>query len=94
MSTSGLTRAAKAHRRARGWHLGGALPFGYTLAEDGRTLTRNEAEAEAVALILDFRAGGMSLRRIAAELNQRGVPSRGKRWHATTVARVVKRGEL
>ena len=72
----------------------GTVPLGCALAEDGRTLIRDEAEAEAVALILDFRAGGMPLRRIAAELNQRGVPSRGKRWHATTVARVVKRGEL
>jgi DNA invertase Pin-like site-specific DNA recombinase len=87
------TRAALAHKRSQG-ELVGSVPLGCSLAEDGRTLTRDEAEAEAMALILDLRAGGMSLRRIAAELNQRGVPSRGKRWHATTVARVVKRGEL
>ena len=84
------TRAVKAHQRTEGRFLGGALPLGSGVGDDNR-LTRDEAEAEALALILDLRAGGMSLRRIAAELNQRGVPSRGKRWHATTVARVVKR---
>lgn len=85
------TRAALAAKRARGEKTGGDLPVGAALAEDGVTLTADTAEAAAVDTIRDLRAAGMSVRAIAAELDARGIPARGERWHATTVARVLKR---
>lgn len=85
------TREALAHKRKRGEKTGGDLPFGHALADDGVHLETDPAEARALSLISDLRADGLSIRRIAAELNARGVPARGKRWHPTTVARVLKR---
>jgi len=85
------TSAALAHKRANGEKTGGAAPFGYRLAADGVHLEHEPAEREALELILALRADGVSLRAIAAQLNDAAVPARGKRWHPTTVARLVKR---
>jgi DNA invertase Pin-like site-specific DNA recombinase len=46
-----------------------------------------------VSLICELRAEGMSYRSVADLLNERQIPTAqgGKRWHAQTVANVVKR---
>jgi len=85
------TRAALAVKRSRGEKTGGAVPFGYRLGDDGRTLEADELEQRVVARIHRLRAEGVSFRRIAAALNGDGVPARGKRWHPTTLQRVVAR---
>ena len=85
-----LTRAALAAKKARG-ELTGKAPIGMMRGADGRTLAVDPGEAEAVAEIHRLRAEGVSIRRIAEELNARGVEARGGRWHATTVARVLAR---
>lgn len=84
------TATALAHKRSRGERTG-EVPFGFAVADDGVALVEDPAEQEAIALVNDLRAGGMSIRAIAAELAARGVPSRGGRWHPTTVARLVRR---
>jgi len=84
------TRAALAVKRQRG-ELTGTAPIGSTVADDGQTLTPDGREARAVTLILDLRGEGLSIRDIAERLNREGVDARGARWHATTVARVLKR---
>lgn len=84
------TRAALAAKRARGERTG-AVPVGSRVADDGRHLEADPAEAEAVELIGRLRAAGVSIRRIAAELNARGLEARGAKWHPTTVARVLAR---
>jgi len=84
------TRAALAAKRARGEKTGGDIPYGYKLDSDGKTLVKSE-EGAGLDLILELRAGGMSIRKIAAELNNRGVKPRGSKWHGTTVARILKR---
>ena len=86
------TRAALAVKRARGERVG-SVPLGSTVAADGVHLAPDLAEARALDLIAELRADGLSLRAIAAELNARGVPARGERWHPTTVARVLRREE-
>jgi DNA invertase Pin-like site-specific DNA recombinase len=85
------TKAALAAKRARGEKTGGALPFGRTLAEDGRTLAADPREAEALGLIRALRSEGLTLRAIVDRLNAQGVPARGARWHLTTVATLCKR---
>ena len=90
MSHARLTREALAHKAANGERVG-AVPLGHALAADGVKLVADPAEARALALISELRADGLSIRRISAELNARRVPARGKRWHPTTVARVLKR---
>jgi DNA invertase Pin-like site-specific DNA recombinase len=44
------------------------------------------------ALIADLRAGGYSLRGIAAELTERGIPTaqQGRAWYASTVSAVLQ----
>jgi len=91
MGTPALTRTALAHKRANGEKTGGAAPYGYRLAEDGIHLEPEPSEQEALALILAWRADGLSLRAVAARLNADAVPARGARWHPTTVAVLVKR---
>jgi len=83
------TRAALASKRARGEALGGQAPLGYQHVE-GR-LETNDTEAQAVAMILDLRSEGLSVRAIARQLNEARVPGRGSRWHPTSVARTLKR---
>jgi DNA invertase Pin-like site-specific DNA recombinase len=72
----------------------------------GRVLGRNGAErlapaykaqamarAEEIAPVLrELEAQGLSARRMAAELNRRGVETpEGRRWHAQTVMRIMHR---
>ena len=85
------TRAALAAKRTRGERVG-EVPFGSQVAADGVHLETNPAEAEAVAIVRELRVVGLSIRKIAAELDVRGVPARGGRWHPTTVARLLERG--
>lgn len=88
--TPTLTRAALNVKRARGERVG-ELPLGWTVGADGVTLIEDPAEARAVADVRRMRAEGLSIRAIADELNRRGVPARGERWHAKTVHRLVRR---
>lgn len=84
------TRAALAVKRRRGERTG-SVPYGYRLAADGRTLEEDPAEAEAVKLILAYRADGLTLRAIGDRLAARGIlPRSGGRWHPQTVARIVE----
>lgn len=84
------TRAALCAKRARGERVG-AVPLGARVAADGVHLEADPAEAEALEIVRELRAAGMSIRGIAAELTARGVPARGERWHPTTVARLARR---
>jgi site-specific DNA recombinase len=86
------TAGALAHKRARSERIG-QVPIGHALAEDGRTLLVDEAEARAVGRARAWRDEGRSLRWIAAELTRLGVPTKkgGPRWSASTIADVLKR---
>ncbi len=86
------TRAVLQHKRSQGRRVG-QIPFGYTLADDGESLIQNESEQRVIALLDQLRSDGLSYSRIAAELNQRAVPTKeeGGRWGATTVMRILKR---
>jgi len=85
------TRAALQHKQSKGEKTGGACPFGYRLAADGRTLEHEPTEQRVIELVKELRAAGMSIRAVARHLNSDGVPARGRKWHATTVARLLQR---
>lgn len=90
------TRDALGHLRNMGVQLGGeALGWrrGDALDKAGRRVVeRVEAEAAAVARILELRRGGSSMRAIAATMTAEGYATKaGGRWHAATVLRVVRR---
>lgn len=84
-------------RNARGavdGERGGSVPMGYrrerndTGAAVGVSIV--DSEAETVRTIFSLRAGGASLRTIAACLNDDGIPARkGGRWYASAVKEVL-----
>ena len=86
------TRNALAVKRANHERTGG-VPFGYDLADNGVDLVPNPGQQEALELITELRAGGLSLRDIADQLTARQIPTaKGKaQWTHTTIARIVKR---
>jgi DNA invertase Pin-like site-specific DNA recombinase len=70
----------------------GHEPFGY--ARHGDALVPVEAEQRVLDLILELRARGYSLRKIAKTLEARGIPTkRGGRWAAATVRKLLARAE-
>jgi site-specific DNA recombinase len=82
------TKAALAVKRARGEATGGDAPFG-TCKVNGR-LVRDEAEQAIIAAAREYRAAGLSLRQIAARLEERGLMARGKStWTAGAVSRLL-----
>lgn len=82
------TRAALAVKAGRGERVGG-VPYGYRLALDGVRLEAEPTEQRGIGRARELRAAGISIRQIAALLVAEGVPPRGTRWHATTVARLL-----
>jgi DNA invertase Pin-like site-specific DNA recombinase len=56
----------KADQKARGRFLGGSVPFGFTLGEDG-DLVPHEAQQDAIREIVALKAQGRSLRAIATK---------------------------
>lgn len=81
------TKAALTHQAAQGRRVG-TVPLGFAAGADGR-LVVNDDERLALELLQELWASGMSVRQVAAAMNAAGVPARGRRWHPTTVARVV-----
>ena len=61
----------KADQKARGRYLGGIMPFGYRLGEEGQ-LVPHEAEQAAVREMVALRAAGKALRAIAEAAQAKG----------------------
>lgn len=87
---SARTKAALATKKRRGLRGPGSLPFGKTLEDDGQTLQDEPQEAATLRRIVRERETGSSLQAIVDGLNADQVPSRGKRWHRTTVHRILR----
>ena len=86
------TKAALAVIRARGQKTGGGVPFGYSLASDGRTLVPVASEQATIARARELAAEGRSLRAVAATLAAEGHTTRkGGAFAASQVARMLAR---
>lgn len=91
------TKAALAAAKARGVKLGWSIPERASeqrqAARKGAAVNRARALTHAenvLPMVEQIRAGGASLRQIAAELNTRGIKTaRGGKWHATTVRNTI-----
>ena len=84
------TRSALAHKRDQGQRVG-QVPYGFRVEDDGVHLAPEPTEQAIIEHIGELRADGLSHRAIAGRLNEEDVPARGKRWHPTTVARLLRR---
>ena len=62
---------SKADQRQRGRYLGGRRPFGWQIDSEG-ALVEDAAEQEMIAEMIDMRAAGLALRKIAAAAAERG----------------------
>src|SRR3712207_2030920 len=59
-----------------------------------RSAKADRRAADVAPIVHEMQAGGTSLRKVAAALNDRHVPtSRGSQWTATQVARVISRSQ-
>jgi DNA invertase Pin-like site-specific DNA recombinase len=85
--TRAATKGALAVKRSHGERIG-TVPLGFGTVGD--KLVPDAVEGAAVARARELRAGGASLRAIVRTLDHEH-PARGKRWHLTTVARVLRR---
>ena len=83
------TRAALAHKKSKG-ELTGSAPYGKRVSADGITLEGCPEELEVVAIVRELQAAGLSQRKIAEELNARGLVNRaGGAFLKTQIARMV-----
>jgi len=82
-------RMAKA---AAGGFATGSPPFGWESDGEGG-LREHPKEQQAVRNIMDMRSTGLSLQKIADDLNAREVPTKrpGGKWYPATVNGIVKR---
>ena len=93
------TKAALAAAKARGVKLGGdrgglakGRGAGQARSVIVRTASADSFAADVSPLASQLQASGLSLRAVAAALNERGLStSRGSQWSATSVQRVLQR---
>jgi site-specific DNA recombinase len=83
------TRAALAEHSRRDGESGGRMPYGYRRDALAR-VSVDAAQARICRRIFVLRAMGLTLRQVAARLNQRHYPSpQGAHWHHSSVAAVL-----
>lgn len=81
------------HKKANGERVG-QIPFGYQLAQDGRTLEPHADEQRAIEIVNELHANGESLQKIADKLNsmnilnKKGEPSK---WQKTQIYRILQK---
>ena len=83
------TTTAMQFKKTKG-ELVGAIPYGHDLADDGVRLLDNAEEQAAIAQARELKASGLSLRKIAVELQRRGFVSRaGTMFQPGQIQRMV-----
>lgn len=80
-------KAAMSVKKSAGQRVGD-VPYGFDLADDGITLIANEIEQKTLELIRELRAKGLSFRKIANELESRGIETKKGRitWQPKTIS--------
>ena len=86
-----LTRKALQRKKDNNEYCGGKLPYGKKLADGGVHLEDNNEEQLIIAMAYALRADkGLSLSKIAKQLNEDGLTNRGHDWHKVSVHRMMK----
>jgi site-specific DNA recombinase len=84
------TKAALQTKKAKGERVG-HIPFGHKLAADGLHLEICSVEKDILQQIGDLKKRGLSVRAIAAAMNDKKVFNRGAIWNASSVHRIVQK---
>ena len=84
------TKAALAAKKARGECVG-RIPYGFTVANDGKTLEPCPTEQTALQRMMSLRTQGYSLRKIAVLLNSEGIFNRhNKPWNNVLLHKICR----
>lgn len=84
------TSNALQHMKSQGKRVG-AVPYGWTLAADAKSLTKDEFEQTVIARARELRATGASLRAIASILASQGMKTRnGRTFDPQQIARITE----
>ncbi len=67
------------------------VPYGWKLAQDGKTLLENHKEQKVITLTKNLRGKGYSLRDICREPEAKGYRPIGRKWHPKTIRSILNR---
>ena len=86
------TRSALAVKKANGQRVG-TIPYGWSLADDGKTLESVRSEQQVLADMKAMRADGKTFQAIANELTERSILTKQGRttWSGEAVRMILKR---
>ena len=86
------TIAALAYKKQQGKRTG-TVPYGYDLHDDQESLVPNSEEQRVIDWMVELRSEEMSLRKIAARLTTKNIPTKSgnAEWTHTAVNRIVTR---
>jgi site-specific DNA recombinase len=83
------TKLALSHKKAKKEKTGGSVPFGFDVDDSGK-LIENVLEQKIIKKIFALKEQGLSLNKIAKELNFKGFTTKaGKAFYAQTVKNII-----
>ena len=91
------TRVALEHKKSKGEKIGGDVPFGYEVGinplSGEKMLVPNHEEQKILKGIQNERSRGLSLRKIARDLEKNGITTKrgGGSWHPQVVSQLLRR---
>jgi DNA invertase Pin-like site-specific DNA recombinase len=89
------TTDALRHKRNKGEKTGGDVPYGFRLADDGKTLRPDAAEQALLKAIREARQRGLSQRAVVADLTRQGFTTRkGTTLRLTQVQRIMQQAQI
>jgi hypothetical protein len=79
-----------------GKRMTGAIPYGWTLNDDGKTMSPNTNERMAIEHILGLHKRGLTQRQIMADLNRHGLykARTASGWNQHAVCSILKRSRI
>lgn len=80
-------------KKSKGHKLGGSVPFGFDVKEEGtvKVLVKNTEEQKIIQSIKRYKRQGLSLGAIAKRLNERGITTKnGKEFQSMQVKRILE----
>lgn len=80
-------------KKSKGHKLGGSVPFGFNVNEEGKVkvLIKNEEEQKVIQSIKRYKSKGLSLGAIAKKLNEKGITTKNdKEFQSMQVKRIVE----
>lgn len=87
------TSASILYKQKNSKFTGGLTPYGFNRVESSKDLVVNSAESDVISSIVELRKRGLGYRRIASDLEKRGIPTKagGKKWYPKVVMQILNR---